>query len=146
MRDSLFTWLRVRGTLDQRKSGGLITILVHSTTHERDRGRGLSGCPQLASLGRKMAKFGTITAAVSSLRQRAKDRQRLCTALSWRSAVMAGELRTPSPLHLAQPSKTLAYPTSIEAGANTAHPPASHAPVALSLVRKAPGIRKDGQS
>ena len=66
-------WLRVTGTLDQRKFGGLTIILVHSTTHERDLGRGLSGCPQFASLGRKMAKFGTITAEVSSLRQRARE-------------------------------------------------------------------------
>lgn len=73
MRDSLFMWLRVTGTLDQRKFGGLTIILVHSTTHERDLGRGLSGCPQFASLGRKMAKFGTITAEVSSLRQRARE-------------------------------------------------------------------------
>lgn len=97
MRDSLFMWLRVRGTLDQRKFGGLSITVVHSTAHERDQGRGLSGCPQFASLERKMANLGTITAEVSALRQR-EDGQRLCIALSWQSAVIAGELRARSPL------------------------------------------------
>ena len=85
-----------QGTLHQRKFGGLSITLVHSTAHERDQGRGLSGCPQFASLGRKMANLGTITQRYL-LSQRA-DGQRLCTALSWQSAVTAGELRARSPL------------------------------------------------
>lgn len=40
-----------------------------------------------------------------------RDRQRLCSALSWRSPVVARELRTQSPLHLKDPCLSHLHPS-----------------------------------
>lgn len=57
-------------------------------------------------------------------RWRREDRRRLCTALSWQAAPIAGEL-----FHHTLPSKPLAFPTSIQVGATTAPPPALTCPI-----------------
>lgn len=97
MRNYLFLWLSVRGTLDQKKFGGLSIFRVGLTPMKGPRKRGL-WVSSVYLRGEEDSQVGHTHSTCPPETEIRREDRRLCSALSWQSAPTAGELRTCSSL------------------------------------------------